>query len=139
MKNYGLAGLLAAGIATAMPNYAPALETDFGGPCVRAPNSMCMAPLLMERYDKNTATVRLVVEQWFDKDIYRVLLKEGDTLKTALQIVKKARPEASIDDLVRENKLKKKKLPSPKKTKDGEVEYGSVTYTVNVTPTTPTQ
>lgn len=134
MNKYSLAGLFAAGMATAVPNYASALHvTDGGEECVRVPNSVCAEWLLAENHG-NYLWGRLVMERWFDKDIYRVILKEGDTLDTALKIVKKVRPEVSIENLVQENHLTGNKLPPPKKAKDGKVEYGSLTYTVKVGP-----
>ncbi len=140
MKNYALASILAAGLTTAIPKSPDALEVCIG--CeyfTRTENSMGAVPLLMEQIAPGRYEARLILEQRYDTDTYRVILREGDTLPRVVGILRRVRPEATLERIVRENRLMRNLLPPLRATYPGERPTASITYTVHVDPSTPTR
>lgn len=146
MKKYtALAGILAAGLATITPQYSDALEMCLGCEYTRSHNSVGIAPILMEEIAPGSYEVRVVLEQRYDTDTYRVLLRERDTLPSVVGLLQRACStvtkrqctDITLETVVRENGLRGNRLPSLRSTRSGERPTASVTYTRHVNPPTP--
>ena len=110
MNKY-LVGLAFAGLVLSS-SQAESIEFS-DSPCHRARDTVCMEPLLFYHYQSPKSEVseaRVIKEINYDRDIYRVILREGDTLQQVFSDLQIAYPTATLDNLVEENKIGKTQL-----------------------------
>lgn len=108
--------------------------SDSGGaPCYRTPRGVCVDYALLGPPNvQNEREIRIAVHHEWDKDVYRIRLRNNDSLQTVFNNLLLVLPQASLDTLVQENNLKGNKLPSLAGDR-----AASLTYTVKVPPGSP--